>query len=131
VAEIAGKSRWLDVRVPLMVITANGHYPSLIRRYPRSNMALPPTPSCGNVIEGLQEILKGRGKGFGFGVGWVPLEVLEADGIKHYLSALVDHYPNTIPPVGLLSTTLCATRSTSDHKSEPKSSITIRKNEKV
>ena len=38
-----------------------------------------PTPSCGNVIEGLQEILKGRGKGFGFGVGLVPLEVLEAD----------------------------------------------------
>jgi hypothetical protein len=38
-----------------------------------------PTPSCGNVIEWLQEILRGRGKDFGFGVGLVPLEVLEPD----------------------------------------------------
>ena|SRR5271154_860558 len=29
-----------------------------------------PPPSCGNVLEWLEEIVKGQGKGFGFGVGW-------------------------------------------------------------
>ena len=38
-----------------------------------------PTPTCGNVIEWLAEILKERGKGFGFGVGLVPLEAFEED----------------------------------------------------
>ena len=38
-----------------------------------------PTPTCGNVIEWLEEILNRRGKNFGFGVGLVPLEQLDPD----------------------------------------------------
>jgi hypothetical protein len=42
-----------------------------------------PTSTCTNVIDWLEEILKERGKGFGFGVGLVPLEALEG-GCRQY-----------------------------------------------
>jgi hypothetical protein len=54
-----------------------------------------PTSTCTNVIDWLEEILKERGKGFGFGVGLVPLEELEG-GVD---SMDVDHMSAESPAV--------------------------------